>query len=286
MKIAVVGNCQCESFAAWTRHVVPGVEVVTVHAHCLYDPAFGQQVVTALEDAEIVFSQGVEWPLDGPVRTAIIAAQPRTTMWPGFGFDGFHPDIAYLFNPAGGLVRSAMGDYNSRIIAAAFVANRPPAQTRRLFNSLSYGRLGYFDAFPKARAAASQWLGQHGLDADVLIAEWLATGSFMHTVNHPAIRVIADIARHTLRTAGLTVPRHGETLPDDPMAACKWPIYPEIARRIGIAGDMLFVTGHHGPEGMPLEQMIDASFEAYATLPPGTLDGIAEITSVVATLQL
>jgi hypothetical protein len=286
MKIAVIGNCQCESFAAWTRHAVPGVEVTTVHAHFLYDPAFEQQVLTALDEAAIVLSQGVEWPREGRVRAAIIAAHPKTTMWPGFGFDGFHPDIVYLFDPAGGLIRSAMGDYNSRIIVAAFVANCSPEQTRRLFNRLSYGRLGYFDAFPKARAATTVLLREHGLDAERLLPGWLSPGPFMHTVNHPAMRVVADIARHTLAAAGVAVPPAVAATVDDPLAGCKWPVYPEIGERIGIPGDLLFVTGHHGSAGMSLEEMIAGSFAAYAALPPGTLDGHADIASVIARLQL
>ena len=286
MKIAVVGNCQCESFAAWARRAIPDAEVTTVHLTCVYHPDYEQLVVAELETADIVLSQGVEWPHHGPVRAAAIAARPRTTHWPGFGFDGFHPDSAYLLDSAGGVVRSVMGDYNSRIIAAAFVANRTPAQTRRLFNSLSYARLGYFDAFPKARAAATLWLGEHGLEAERLFTEWLGAGSFMHTVNHPAIRVVADIARHALTQAGVEIREDVPAITDDPMAGCKWPIYPEIARRIGLAGDMLFVTGHPGAQGLTLEQMIDGSFEAYAALPPGTLAEIATIKSAVTTLQL
>lgn len=278
-----MGNCQCESFAACVRAALPDAIVETVHAHFLYDPAYADRVTVPLAAADLVASQIVEWPREGAVREAIIAAQPKTKLWPGFGFDGFHPDIVYLHNPEGGLIRAAMGDYNSRIIAAAFAAGRTPAETRTLFNALSYSRLGYFEAYPRACAAAKPWLAQFGIDSVPLLAAWSADGPFMHTVNHPKIQVIAAFVARLFEEAGLPVPPPMDAL-GDPLAGCTWPVYPEIGWRIGIEGGTEFVPG--GERMMSLEEMIEESFAAYAALPTATLQALAPVQEAITALRL
>lgn len=264
MKITVIGNCQAFSFADYARHVLPAVEATLLDPFLLNDDAHIDYCVTALETADHVFAQPMGMGRQPAVRAAVEAAAAKTVEWPGFGFDGFQPDQFYLYDADRKFVRTPMGDYNSLLVAAAFAGGRSPAQTERLFNSLSYARLGYFEAFGKARAAARKWLERYGIDFDTVLDRWLAEGSFMLTINHPRMIVVAEIARRAMAQAGLAIEDDG-SLPVDPLARLIWPVYPEIARRIGVPGSLDFVSDWGVPEPriLTLQDVVEGSFAVY-----------------------
>lgn len=264
MKIVVIGNCQAFSFADYARHVLPGVEAVLLDPFLLNDDGHIDYCVSALDAADYVFAQPMGPGRHAAVRSAIEAAAPKTTAWPGFGFDGFQPDQFYLYDAERKFVRTPMGDYNSLLVAAAFLGGRSPAQTERMFNSLSYARLGYFDAFGKAKEAARKWLERDGIDLDDYLDGWLAHGSFMLTINHPRMIVVAAIAKRAMAKAGLAIDDDG-SLPADPLARLIWPVYPEIARRIGVPGSLNFVSdwGVPEPQILSLTEVVEGSFKVY-----------------------
>ena len=57
----------------------------------------------------------------------------------------------------------------------------------------------------------------------------------MHTLNHPAVRVLASVAARIMRKAGIEQ-IHSATEAYDPLArATQLPVYPEIAGKIGVS---------------------------------------------------
>ena len=66
----------------------------------------------------------------------------------------------------------------------------------------------------------------------------------MHIVNHPKIEVLAQLAQLGAKQAGLSgalAPPEG--VPDR-LARCQtWPVYPELARRLGVPGSLTFTGG-------------------------------------------
>jgi len=71
----------------------------------------------------------------------------------------------------------------------------------------------------------------------------------MHTINHPVIEVMFDMARALL--THLDQPIYADVAPPpDNLASVVWPIYPEIGERLGVAGSYLFKPSE---EHKPLE---------------------------------
>jgi hypothetical protein len=144
-----------------------------------------------------------------------------------------------------------------------------------LFNRLVYARLGYLDAFGKARTLLERRLA----DFAGLFESWHARGPFMHTANHPRVFVLADIARAAAIGAGL--------LPQDTPAVTPafdhlagntiWPVYPEIAEALGVPGGLVFKRA--APAGrldglyLGLQALVHESYARYARLPEAVFQG-------------
>ena len=84
----------------------------------------------------------------------------------------------------------------------------------------------------------------------------------MYAHNHPRITVVRDIARAVLARAGIEA-EYGDALPADNLAnGPVYPVYPEIAERLGVEGSLLFKTGGRY-RFLRLPDFIEASFTAY-----------------------
>jgi hypothetical protein len=197
-----------------------------------------------------------------------LAACRRLILWPNLIFFGFHPDITY-FGIEGKPVRSAMGEYNSRIVATAYALEMDVHETARLFSRAAYEKLGFFSLYAISREALVMAADDCALDLRPAITAWENSGVFMYSINHPKLIVFADLARALLRRAGL---------PFDPaLPACDivpdflanggiWPVYPEIAEALGVAGSLTFTPPAHGTYDahcLSLEAFIARTFAIY-----------------------
>jgi len=271
-KIAVIGNCQAPGIVASLKALLPEASVEGWH--------FGAQAITAeellgqLPGFDVVVKNLPEGHAGGLFDLQRLGELcPTVVSLPTVAFTGFHPDIAYVFH-RDRAVPGIFGDYHSAIIAAAWTLGLPPGRVPALFNSLVYARLGYFDAFPDAVRELLQQHREHGYDIAPRLDRWLASGAFMYTINHPRIDVLSALTTMAAVQAGLIPP--DTTSPDgvfDNLEAngC-WPVYPELAQRIGVHGSITFVRGRHeGPQEAPREltlpEAIEISYRRYATTP-------------------
>ena len=181
------------------------------------------------------------------------------TPLPLTAFEAFQPDLCYL-TVDGQILRGPMFDYHSKIVVAAWRKGLSPAQARALFTGAHYQQFGFLGLW---EACKQQYLGSYadaGLDLRRAFPTWSREGAFMHSVNHPSIRVVADIARALLRQDGLR-PRETDFLPHDNLKnAPVWPVYPEIAESLGVRGSLLFKV-HNAYRFMELDEFIAASYE-------------------------
>ena len=60
---------------------------------------------------------------------------------------------------------------------------------------------------------------------------------------HPKIDCLNDLARAIIRRAGLPLTNSLSRPPDNLATGPVFPVYPEIGRRLGVAGDYLFKLG-------------------------------------------
>lgn len=269
----IIGNCQAQGLAEWLSALSPGMQA---RAFSLTGVTPGDPQALSALDALIAGSDLVVMQA-GPAHRArfglpepeVLRAQGRrVAAAPWILFRGFHPDCVHLFH-AGQAVPGAAGPLHSALAAAAALEGLTQERALGLFNAYAYARLGYFEALPAALATMETEWRNLGLDP----GRWLApqTTPFMHTVNHPVPAVLEDVARQVLAQAGLKAVTAFEAPPDRLLPGGIWPLYPEIAQRLGL-DPAVAGTAYRRPglPDTPLEQTVEA---AYCGLAAAMQDG-------------
>jgi hypothetical protein len=287
MRIGILSNCQNEALAIALRALLPAADVIHFDVNRFTGDAPGC-VATAghLRSCDHVISADVA-PGYGPLGSrALAAAVPRFHLLPTFYFGGFHPDTVAIrldHVPAEG----PTGGLQSRIVTAAFLAGLAADETVPLFNSLVFARLGYFGAIAEHGALLLEKYAAYGIDLSAPLARWLADGCFMHSVNHPKMRVMLDLARVACAIMGLPP----EAEPDaaslhDPMRPFSThPFLPDIAARAGMAPEGVF-RDTLPAAAMPLDTFVARSFQALRRVPLSTLRATQGVMDALAKLEL
>ena len=114
----------------------------------------------------------------------------------------------------------------------------------------------------------------------------------MHIVNHPKIEVLAQLAQLGAKQAGLSgalAPPEG--VPDR-LARCQtWPVYPELARRLGVPGSLTFtgrkemLFGRKATRTMEIDQVVAKSYRNHMLNCPVTAFRQPHIQRTVALLR-
>jgi len=177
-------------------------------------------------------------------------------------FDGYHPDLCHVHSGTA-LVKGPLGDYHSALAFAAYKSGLDTGDTRKLFNAKMYERLGFFGRWEEAKQQLLAGFSSHGLELSAAFTGWSRSPTaFMHSVNHPAIRCLHDIARALVRSRGLQ-DRAIHLLPHDNLLnGPVFPVYEEIAERYSIHGSYQFkLAGQY--RHVDLDQFIRGSFDVY-----------------------
>lgn len=263
-RIVAIGNCQVRGLSACLKAMCPGIEVDHFFLRDLKSLEHSEEVAEQLAGYDLVLAHRDVNPASGALRTEMLQQKvKRLSLIPKLGFSGFHPDTMMMMDPA--LRPAPLGSYHSALVAGAYVAGAPREQVADLFNAYIYARLGYFDEYAKARAFLSTQMTRLGFEADSLFDAWEAIGQFMYTPNHPRIEVIWAFAEAICRRDGLAA-GGGRDLPADELSEnVHWPVYPEIGRRFGVDGSLVF-TPQKQP-ALDLDAYIDAVWRLYRRLP-------------------
>jgi hypothetical protein len=196
--------------------------------------------------------------VDFTTRTAV-------TRLPLTAFEAYQPDLCYL-TVDGQVLRGPLFDYHSKIVTAAWRKGLSEAQAKALFNGADYERFGFLGIWEACKATYLGSYAENGLDLSPYFPRWSRDGAFMHSVNHPSIRVVADIARALLAHDGLQA-RETDFLPHDNLKnAPVWPVYPEIAEPLGVRGSLLFKV-HNAYRFLELDEFIAASYAVLSQYP-------------------
>jgi hypothetical protein len=232
-----------------------------------------RSIADVLLTHEIVFAQNI-------FRTHFDACDigNKVFLFPVIAFPAFHPDMTYLRGKLRGddeahTVTNAMIMYHSRIVLTGYLGGLNADEIIDLFRPENYSKLGYFDCWDAAR----QELLKEGIDAGLplgrLFERWTARGCFMHSMNHPRLQVMEDIARQLMVNAGLPISADNVAgYLDDPLRGMSiWPVYPGIAERLNLSGDFSFIKG--GLSGvMGLQEFVHSSIAQYEAYERGTLE--------------
>jgi hypothetical protein len=200
---------------------------------------------------------------------APFAGRDNVVPAPILDFHAFHPDACYV-TVDGKILKSPVVDYHSLVCLAAFQRGLNETQALALFRRETYEAAGYFDLWPSERRRVVERCGAIGYDLRDSLRQWGLRDAFMHSLNHPKIHCLFDIARMATIKAGFA-PADCPFLPHDNLAnGATFGLYPEIAEEYGYSGGYWFKPGgEYRP--IDLKQFIAGSFAIYRAIDPNKL---------------
>lgn len=271
-RVLLFGNCQVNGLGRLLEVMHPGL--VATHLEAVPSIMNGFKD-GSLDLAETVASADLiylHFDVGSPEYQLFLSRYPsareKLRVVPRIVFGAFHPDNDYLFHPAEGLVSGVLGHYQSALVFYAWQKGMTQAATRELFCKDVFQHLGYLDGFDAAKRYLLTHAGQSGLPLDGCLDAWLQRGCFMHTVNHPKLHALADVAELLLLREGLSAIKEAAAYIEDGLAhhSC-WPVYPEVGECLGITGSYRFKKpglARTSVEMIGLEDLIEASFAVYS----------------------
>jgi polysaccharide biosynthesis acetyltransferase WcbI-like protein len=265
-KIVVSSNCQTGGIAAAIAAMLPHDRVVAA-PHTGAD-ASRQALRRELDNADVWVTSAERRQIDDlaqHVRDAKVMRVPKIF------FRAFHPDTIWVRGPDGTRVPSPAGRMHSAIVVWGWRHALERIEIQRRFTASAFDALGYTSTWnaevERLRLATDDTVVDF---ADFFLG--LRHGPpFMHTVNHPTLRLLVDLARPVARELGadesdLAIPWHN-ILPDALYESGPvWPIYPAIADALGVAGGLVWRRWFGGI--LRLDEFIDESLRSLATVDP------------------
>jgi hypothetical protein len=265
MKISVVGHCQSSGLASCMQAMLPDADIFNVW-HNEWSPHLKESdLIFVLSDLVDLTDKAGCW--EGVDRS-------RIKLIPSFAYFGFHPDLVYVYNGDGWL-KSPLDDYNSVLVIYGWLNGLSVKQTVRLFCDAVYERVGYYNFVEPSDKHLIEIGERCHIDMVPLLREWREHGCFAHSINHPKLFVSSGIARAALTRHGLDIAvERPEDYLQDPLTYWGiWPVYPEIAARLGVEGSCGFKVpdflrrADRSIEILDLEQFVERSFDCYAQHP-------------------
>src|SRR5206468_3525353 len=89
------------------------------------------------------------------------------------------------------------------------------------------------------RDETTNYFARFGYDIGGIFRKASRGRSFMHTIDHPDIVLMTEMAKVVLRRFDRPY-REQAPAPVDALANVSWPIYPEVGEWLGVAGDYRF----------------------------------------------
>ena len=271
MRIVITSNCMTGGLTSALTMLLPSFQFVPI-------PYVGVDEVVLREQ----LSASDKWLVSGPeeIQTAamdhISNSRLQRIPFPDLHFNAFHPDQVYAWMRDGSLVESATGPYNSAIALWAWQHGLNAQQTVSLFTPEVFGALGYHDRWQVSiDRLRHDFVPFPHLDYRDFIIPLQRAGNFMHTVNHPKVAAIAQMARLLAKQIDSTVDT--ESIPIENMmvdglfmASVSWSVYPSVANALGIKGAFMWKLEVHSLIG--LEEFVQRSFAKYDVQQPRDVD--------------
>lgn len=278
VRIVFVGNCQALGLAALCNAMHPQVQAVGYELSGGYVADLQKQRSTDADwrDVDAVWAHPhPDWAQWLAQQPAEFAAKVRTL--PTIDTLGFHPDCAYV-SVNNQTLKSPTGAYHSALVLWAYGQGYGVDQTLALFREDVFRHLQYFDyADVGVEHLVTRSFG-YGVPVADWLPRWHRRGVWMHTINHPKLYVLSDVALFCLQQVGLQgVADAHEVLPDGLALSACWPVYPPIAQALGVEGSYSFkCESRLAPAGksvhyLDLREFVERSLAIYARYRPHAL---------------
>ena len=205
MRLLVIANCQGAPLGKILELWFGGVSIQHVVAH--QTGPRQRQISEALldEQYDAVLTQAISdtFPLEC-IRTTGVKDRfkGKTFVWPVAYFRGYNPELQYL-RGGGKHTQGPLGDYHVGTLIEAFKRGETVQQAADLLADEDYNRKTY--ASVAAESLAQLQAREQSLDVSVhsFIQEHFAKQRLFYSFNHPANRVLFEIARQLAAKIGL-----------------------------------------------------------------------------------
>ncbi|GFZ77825.1 GSCFA domain-containing protein [Sphingobium fuliginis] len=271
MRLSIIANCQKDSLATCIAALNHGFEIDHYMIHeVMANPT---QLRAILENSAFIFSHL-------QLRSMVPAELAhKVTYFPNITFSAYHPDLTFVRGRnLGGDIETLLGPlyiYNSALAVFGYREGIPLDEIVTFYNADVYARLGYFDQWQDSRRQLLSEGDACQMPLGGLLEKWSRGKAFMYSSNHPTLAVMEDIARELLQRVGMfyfAESKH-EYLVDPLKAQPIWPIYPEIAERLGLRGSTAFkINDPHGT--LELRDFVRASYDTFANYDRETLESL------------
>lgn len=260
MKVTIIGNCQGDSLAVCLRAMNPALDVEFILITDLRNGNRKAEDILALSDRVFIQPHVKADLVDFP--------EDKISYFPAVAFPAFHPDMTYVTGVRKGgdkeTVHSPMVIYHSAIALFGYINGVSIDDLCGWYNRYVFNKFGYFDVWDLARADLLAEGELANMPLGHMFELWRSRGNFMYSFNHPRLTVMADIARALLVREGIPVINHNVAdYLDDPLRGMSiWPVYPHIAERLGLQGDLNFKS-HEPGVTYTIRQFLEISFQLY-----------------------
>lgn len=283
MNTLVIGNCQAHSLALCLNLIAPDSNAVSIWPD-EFAAKFGSrdEAITFISKFDVVISQKTSGKLITFADTKSGAKQ--FLLYPNVQFGAFHPDCVYAVDSRPEMayagIQSPIGDYNSAIAVYGYITGLSFPEIMRLYNSKVYERLGYFDVWSAAKNELRMQFEDVGYPFDATFARWHREGAFMHSMNHPYLRVAETFANKLAPELGVKVYDRGcvDSMFDPNILGAIYPIYPEIAEHLAVrsGGYSFKKAGNCMDSGgsallFDLAEFVHGSLESFSRTPRETI---------------
>lgn len=187
---------------------------------------------------------------------------------PEIYFNAFHPDLTYILLRNGSVLTSPLIHYHSKIIFYSFLNNLNYKKIKNLFDANIFYELNYNTYWKSSINNLKNIFDKTDINFWNFFNNIKKNSIFMHSINHPDVRVICELAQSILSTLkvdyAITTDECVRLLPDHlknygPI----WPIYPGVADSFGMQGNYLFLK--NTATIFSLEEFIEESWNIYKT---------------------
>lgn len=240
-KIIVTSNCQTAGLTVALSRMLPDDEIIPLP---ITDFNNEQKKIAAIKtvSSSDVWLHTLSSEVEKDVISQINSSQIKVIQIPAVSFNAFHPDLVYVLEKGTNkILKNDLGcDYHSALTYWAYSKSLDIKTTVELFNINTYKTLGYLNSWVNEFPKFERHISHYGINFDDLYQIVKSTGVFMHSVNHPKVVVMIEIARHYAKLLGAS-PEHGKidlisSMPDVLEKLTVWPVYSEIAEAYGVQG--------------------------------------------------
>ena len=251
----VLSNCQSEGLARSITALADRVDCDSCDVWQMGDRLAGDPDYFRRYDFALVLPDALAFPGFPADRLPLSAYVPM------FQFTGYHPDCCYVRAEGDYIYDGFIGPYHSMIALAGYKEQISAAETARWFNDTLYQAAGYYFQWEAQRDAMIARFASHGFEIGGIFRRPSRGRSFMHTIDHPDIMLMMELARVILRRFDRRC--HADAPPPvDSLAMMSWPVYPEIGEQLGVAGAYRFRTANlYGAIG--LEDYLEEAFARF-----------------------